>query len=165
MPSYGRCLQYRTICSNVERLGRSGPFKNAPGFPGQFQVTRHRRYSGCGHQPLPPGMLPPLVGPLARSALSYMRWPLEANCACSHWLPLVVVSPVFSTFSCAEGAPHEVWEMGCFCPFFKLHKGPSRRPIRLTILLRGSVACRPANRVCGFIARMSNMPSFCSDHH
>ena len=69
MPSYGRCLQYRTIGSNVERLGRSGPFKNAPGFPGQFQVTRHRRYLGCGHQPLPPGMLPPLVGSLARSAL------------------------------------------------------------------------------------------------
>ena len=69
MPSYGRCLQHRTICSNVERLGRSGPFKNAPGFPGQFQVTRHRRYSGCGHQPLPPGMLPPLVESLARSAL------------------------------------------------------------------------------------------------
>ena len=30
-------------------------------FPRQFQVSRHRRCLGCGHQPLPPGMLPPLA--------------------------------------------------------------------------------------------------------
>ena len=45
MPSYGSCHQYRTVCSNVEKLGSSCPLRSTPALMPPFCSCYHRRYN------------------------------------------------------------------------------------------------------------------------